>query len=419
MMNAPWSRRGFLGATAAAAGAPLIGAGSAQAMTGGRMRSSTVAYVGSWTTVEREASGAGLSVYRLDQQTARWSPLQTLAADDGNPATPERPGALPESPSLLTLDRTRRFLYAVHADTDKVSAFSVDQRTGELTPLGTARTGGTNPVFATVDPSNRWVVVTNYRPPGSIAALPIRADGSLGGPAGTLHFPGRPGPHKQEQDGSYPHMAEFDPSGRWLVVADRGLDRLFVIRLDPDTGVLSLHEPGTTQLREGSGPRHIAFHPTLPYAYVVDELRSCVTTFGWDSKQGEFVPRQVLPCTPPDMTGDSRAAEIAVAPSGRFVYASNRSGAGVPDPQQRADTIGCWRIDQSTGELQPVGWASTEGHQVRHFTLNAAGDRLYAANQVSGTIVAFAVDTGTGRLRRIGAALHTGTPTCILLNEPR
>jgi 6-phosphogluconolactonase len=202
-------------------------------------------------------------------------------------------------------------------------------------------------------------------------------------------------------------------------VADRGLDRLFVLRLDPRTGALTLHEPGTTPVREGSGPRHIAFHPTRPYAYTVDELRSCVTAFDWNSRAGEFAPIEVLPSTPPGMTGDSRAAEIAVAPSGRFLYASNRSGAGVADPQQRADTIGCWRIHQSTGELQPAGWTSTEGLQVRHFTLNAAGDRLYAANQYSGTIVAFAVDTRTGELRRIGAPLTTGTPTFVLLNEGR
>jgi len=416
MMRTTWSRRRLLGATTAVAGASLIGT-EAQAAPRGQRRHSAIAYVGSWTSAERAADGPGLSVYRLDQKSARWSLLQILSADDGNPTTPERPGALPESPALLAFDRTRRFLYAVHADTDKVSAFTVDQRSGELTLLNIARTGGTNPVFVTTDPSNRWLVVANYDQPGSVVTLPIRADGSLGELTGALRFPGRPGPHKEEQDGSYPHIAEFDPSGRWLIVADRGLDRLFTVQLDARTGALALHGPGTTQLREGSGPRHIAFHPTRPFAYSVDELRSCVTTFGWNSRLGQFTPRQVLPSTPPDMTGDSRAAEIAVAPSGRFVYASNRSGAGVLDPQQRADTIGCWRIDQGTGDLHPVAWTPTGGLQVRHFTLNSAGDRLYAANQSSGTIVTFAVDSTTGRLQRIGAPLNTGTPTFVLLNE--
>jgi 6-phosphogluconolactonase len=411
MMESPVSRRGLLGATAAVAGTPLIGTEARAA--GRRTGRDVIAYLGSWTSAERDGHGPGLSVYRLNQRTAQWTLLQILPAGDG------KPGALPESPAAMAFDRTHRFLYVAHADTDQVSAFAVDQRSGELTLLNTARTGGTNPVFVTVDASNRWAVVTNYDQPGSVVTLPIRADGSLGDLAATLRFPGRPGPHRDEQDGSYPHMAEFDPTGRWLLVADRGLDRVFTVRLDPRTGALELHQPGSTALREGSGPRHLAFHPTRPYAYTVDELRSCVTVFGWNSAGGELTPRQVLASTPPDMTGDSRAAEIAVAPSGRFLYASNRSGAGVIDPEQRTDTIGCWRIDQSTGELEPVGWTSTGGLQVRHFTLNASGDRLYAANQYSGTVVSFAVHPGTGRLQRIGAPLATGTPTFIRLAERR
>lgn len=421
-MDNTWSRRGFLGAAVAAAGAPLITPAAAhaetQAAANGGARRGAIAYIGSWTSVERDADGPGLSVYRIDHRD-RWHLLQTLPADDGDLATAPRPGDLPESPSFLAFDRTRRFLYGVHADTAKVSAFAVDERTGELTFLNTADTGGTNPVFVTTDPTNRWAVVTNYDAPGSVVVLPIRADGSLGEVVDALRLPGRPGPHREEQDGSYPHYAEFDPSGRWLVVADRGLDRIFVLRLDAETGALALHEPGTAQLREGSGPRHVAFHPTRPYAYAVDELRSCVTAFHWDSRAGELAPVQVLPSTPPEMTGDGRAAEIVVAPSGRFVYASNRSGAGVIDPQQAADTLGCWRIDQRTGVLQPVAWTPTGGLQVRHFTLNAAGDRLYAANQHTGTIVTFAADPRTGHLRRLGAPVSTGTPTCVLLDESR
>lgn len=433
-MNSTWSRRGFLGAAVAAAGAPLLvpaeaqaqaravgpaaGPGVVPAAANGPARRGAIAYVGSWTSVERDADGTGLSVYRIDHRD-RWHLLQTLPADDGDPATAPRPGVLPESPSFLAFDRTRRFLYSVHADTAQVSAFAVDERTGTLTFLNTVGTGGTNPVYVTTDPGNRWAVVTNYDAPGSVVVLPIRADGSLGEVVSTLRLPGEPGPHRESQDGSYPHYAEFDPSGRWLVVADRGLDRLFVLRLDPGTGALTLHEPGTAQLREGSGPRHVAFHPTRPFAYAVDELRCCVTAFRWDSADGVLAPLQVLPSTPPEMTGDGRAAEIVVSPSGRFVYASNRSGAGVIDPERGADTVGCWRIDQRTGALQPVAWTPTEGLVVRHFTLNAAGDRLYAANQHTGTIVTFAADPRTGHLRRLGAPVSTGTPTCVLLDESR
>jgi 6-phosphogluconolactonase (cycloisomerase 2 family) len=180
---------------------------------------------------------------------------------------------------------------------------------------------------------------------------------------------------------------------------------------------LALNDPGWVQLRETEGPRHVAFHPGGRFVTSVDELRSTVTTFDWDDTKGVLEPVQVLPSQPSSMTGDTRAAEVTVAPSGRFVYASNRSGAGVIDPQHPQDTIGIWRVDPKTGSLSDAGAVSTQGYVPRFFTLNTDGTRMYVANQATNTIVAFAVDTRSGALTPTGLTVAEGSPVCIVLTQ--
>jgi 6-phosphogluconolactonase len=416
------NRRDFLAGAAVLVGAPLLAAGSDAVAGATRTDAGTtnvIAYVGSYTTAAvLNAHGVGISVYRIDARTGRWRLIQVLAADDGDPAIPP-PGAdpLPVNPSYLALDHTQTRLYTVHGDATQLSSFAIDERSGELTRLNTVDTGRQNPVYITVDPTNRWVVVANLDPPGSIITLRRQRDGSLGPIAGDITLPGTPGPHKIEQLGCQPHQARFDPTGRWLAVPDRGLDRIFVLRLDTANGALSLNDPGWVSTRELAGPRHIAFNPTAPFAYAIDELRSTVTTYRWDNKRGTLEALQVLPSTPPDMTGDCRAAEIVVAPSGRHLYASNRSGAGVIDPQRPKDTIGVWTVDPDTGLLEPLTWTSTDGYVPRFFTVDAAGTRLYAANQVTDSIVTFAIDARTGRLRPTGTPVDVRSPACIILRE--
>jgi 6-phosphogluconolactonase len=414
-MTSQLNRRRFLkGAVAATAGVQLLGAGPAQAKSPGGPPS--VAYVGSYTD-HISGTGAGISVFSIDAHSRRWRLIQVVKATDDPSATVDSGNPLPVNPSFLTMDHQEHFLYAVHGDSHYVSSFAIDQSTGQLTLLNVVDTGRQNPVSLTVDPSGRFLVVASLDVPGTVITLPIRSDGSLGSIVGDVGFPGTPGPHRTQQLGSQPHQATFDPTGRWLVVANRGLDRVFVLTMDPLTGALALNDPGWVQVREMTGPRHVAFNPMLPYAYSIDELRATVTTYRWDAGHGGLQPLQVLPSQPSTMTGDLRPAEIAVAPSGRYVYASNRSGSGVIDPQQPQDTIGVWSVDTDSGLLSPVEWVSTEGYVPRFFTLDSSGRRLYAANQATNTIVPFNVNQHSGRLSRSGNVVAVQSPVCIVLRN--
>jgi 6-phosphogluconolactonase (cycloisomerase 2 family) len=156
--------------------------------------------------------------------------------------------------------------------------------------------------------------------------------------------------------------------------------------------------------RPGAGPRHLDVHPSKPFLYQINELDSTITTFKLDTERGELMPLQTITTLPPSFTGASTTSEIAVAPSGRFVYGSNRGH----------DSIAIFAVDGGTGVLSPVGWESTQGRVPRFFALDPSGAFLYAANQNSDTIVAFSVDQDTGRLKPTGQIVKTGSPSSIV-----
>jgi 6-phosphogluconolactonase len=347
------------------------------------------AYVGCRTTKERNARGEGINVYRVDPATGAWTHVQLLK-DLVNP-------------SFLAFDAKQRFLYSVHGDSGEVSAFGIDGATGEISFLNQQSTGGKNPVHLTVDPTNRYLLVANYAT-GSLATLPIGSDGKLDDMTSLAELPGTPGPHKVEQASSHPHNIPYDADRGFLVVPDNGLDRVFVFKLDPNDGKLVPNDPPSVVTRSGSGPRHVVFHPTAGYAYVVNELDSTVTAYAYDRAKGVLEPRQILTTLPAAFTGENRAAGIGITPTGRFLYASNRGH----------NQIAIFAIDQATGLLTPAGWESTQGKMPRFFTLDLSGEFLYAANEATDTIVGFRVDGTSGKLTPIGTVVQTGSPVCIV-----
>jgi 6-phosphogluconolactonase len=348
------------------------------------------AYVGCYTTPDRKGRGEGIEIYRIDPDSGAWSRVQLLA-DVANP-------------SFLAIDRGQRFLYCVHGGNTyrAASAFAIEPQTGRLTFLNTRDCGGANPVHLDIHPSGRFVVVASYTD-GMVAALPINADGMLGPRSDLVAQTGEPGPHPTEQAGPHPHHSPFDPAGRFLAVPDKGLDRTFIYRFDAERGRILPGDPPSVAAQPGAGPRHAAFHPHLPYAYVINELDSTITAFGYDAERGVLNPRQTVSALPPDFIGASTTAEIAIAPSGHFLYGSNRGH----------DSIAIFAIDQSTGTLTAMGWEPSGGATPRFFALDPSGRFLYAANQDSDTIVAFRVDDTTGALSPTGHVVHTGSPVCI------
>jgi 6-phosphogluconolactonase (cycloisomerase 2 family) len=347
------------------------------------------AYVGCFTTQKRKARGKGIAIFRIDERSGAW---QQVDACDAEP-----------NPHYVALDRTQRFLYSAHGDSSTTCAYAIDGDSGRLTLINKQETGGGNSSTVEVDSSNRWVVLANG--PG-IAVFPRNADGSLG-PRSDLVMPeGGDGPWREHQHGSPPHQATFDPSGRFVVVPDKGLDKIHVFRLDAERGKLVPCEPPHVKARYGAIPRHIAFHPASPYAYVVNEMDSTVNAYRWDGERGTLEPFQRIPTTPTSYVGDNTGAEIAIGRSGKFVYASNRGH----------DSIAIFRVDSSNGALDHVGWEPTQGKKPRFFGLHPNGRRLYAANENGHTIVEFDVDAENGTLRATGQVIETGSPSCIVFS---
>jgi 6-phosphogluconolactonase (cycloisomerase 2 family) len=348
------------------------------------------AYVGSRTTRERNARGLGISVFEVDPRDGR---LELVQLVDGL-----------VNPSYLALSHDGRSLYTVHGDESEVSAFQVDRTNGTLGFLNRQSTQGQNPVHLALDTSGRFLVVTNHLS-SSLAVLPISADGTLDAVSQLVTLRGPPGPHRVEQQRSKPHFNPFDPSGRFVIVPDKGLDRVFCFRFE--AGALTPAAVPFVATREGAGPRNLVFHPRLPLAYVVNELDSTVTTYRFAADTGALEPLQILTTLPSTFTGNSRAAGIAVDEAGRTLYASNRGH----------DSIAAFRVDPASGLLGFRSATSTQGRKPRFFTLSPDGRLVFALNEDSDAIVVLRVDAASGNLAPTGARTDSGSPVCMVFGS--
>lgn len=346
------------------------------------------AYTGCRTTKERSARGKGINVYRVDPASGAWTHVQ-LVENLVNP-------------SFLAFDRERHFLYAVQGDFSEISSFRINEENGTLSLIDKQSTGGKNPVHLVADQSNRFMIVANYAT-SSLAVLPRRQDGGLDRLVQLLQLPGDGGPHKVEQTGPHPHHVVYDPSGRFLVVPDKGGDRVFTLEFDPAKPLLRLTEPGFAAARPGAGPRHASHHPSLPFVYVNYELDSSLSVNRFDRATGAITPIQIVPSTPDSFVGANTSAEVEVHPTGRFVYVSNRG----------SDLIGAFSIDAASGRVTPVGWMPSAGRGPRFMAIDPSGTLLHAANELTDTIVTFKIDPETGALSPTSRVIETGSPTCI------
>jgi 6-phosphogluconolactonase len=197
----------------------------------------------------------------------------------------------------------------------------------------------------------------------------------------------------------------FSPDNRFVIVADRGLDKVFVYRLDHLSGALQPNDPPFIMLHPGWGPRHLAFHPNGRYLYLISEMGSMLTTLAYDADAGTLKELQSISALPEGFSGHSSSAEVQVDRAGRFVYGSNRGD----------DSIGVFAVDANTGTLTPVEHVSTQGKTPRNFSLDPTATYLFAANQNSASVVIFRVDPATGELTPTGQTLKDATePSCVL-----
>ncbi len=342
------------------------------------------AYVGGYTTPDRDGRGNGINVYRVDEVSGGWNHLQHL-------------GGL-ENPSLFTLNRDASRLYCVHGGRNLVSAFAIDRRTGALTLLNQVDCQGNNPVDLAVDPTERFLVIANYGT-GAVAVMPMGEGGRLQPVSQLVPLEGTPGPNRKEQASSHPHAVIFDPTGQFVVVPDKGLDRTFFFRLH--NGRLTPTEQRFADAAPGAAPRHTTFHPTLPVLYVNNELDSTITTFDWTT--GRATERQVISTLGIGHAGPNTTAEIAASPCGRDLYVSNRG----------QNSIVQFAITPDSGLLTYAQTFPTGGAKPRFFTLGPRGKHLYVANQDSDEITVFHVDQRSGSLIPTGVRVCIGSPSAI------
>ncbi len=358
-----------------------------------------VLYIGTYTRRESFVDGKaeGIYIYTLDLRSGELTYAATVTG----------PGTV--NPSFLTLAPDKRCLYAVNelyaseAPHATMSAFAIDPVAGNLTYMNQQSTQGLAPCYAWIEPAGRYCLVANYET-GNLCVLPIRDDGTLGEATDTVQFSGC-GPNPERQAGPHAHMVAPSPDGNFILAVDFGTDRLMAFRLDWERGALSPAATPWTQLPPGAGPRHLAFHPHWPIAYVINELQSTVTVCRYDGQQGEFAPLQTVSTLPDNFSGVNLGAEIMVAPSGRFVYASNRGH----------DSLAIYAVDAETGQLTLVGHESSQGAGPRAFIIDPSGALLLVANQDTDTVVTFWIDQASGTLRATGCVAAVPTPVCLQL----
>jgi 6-phosphogluconolactonase len=256
-----------------------------------------------------------------------------------------------------------------------------------------------------VDGTGKYVLVANYGS-GSIAALPIQADGKLGEATSSVQHEGT-GPNTNRQKGPHAHSIKQYPNTNFVIAADLGTDHLATYRFDAASGKLTPAEPA--KLAPGAGPRHFAFHPKKNVVYVNGEMGSTVTAFEFNPKTGAWTTLGSVPTLPADYKGENNTAEVVVHPSGKFVYCSNRGH----------DSLAIFTVDQAKGTLTPAGHVKTGGQIPRNFNIDPTGNYLLAANQRSNDIHVFRIDTKTGQLTPTGQVLKVGSPVCLRFTPER
>jgi 6-phosphogluconolactonase len=343
-------------------------------------------FVGTYTT---KTESKGIYAYEFDADTGKLTP-KGVAAE-----TPD--------PSWVAVHPSGKFLYAVNeaGKASTVSAFAVEAKSGKLTLLNQLPALGEDPCYLSLDKTGKYVLVANYSS-GTIAVFPILADGRLGEHTALMKDQGATGPNKERQEAPHAHWIETTARNHFAYVADLGLDRVLIYKFNATKGSLTAGEPSdsfSATLNPGAGPRHVAFGPGGKFMYVLGELQSTVTVFA-NETQETYRSVQQISTLPKGFSGRNDAAEIAVHPSGKFLYTSNRG----------EDTIAIFSIDPAKGTLTFVARVPTGGKEPRHFAIDPSGKYLLAENQHSNNIIVFEIDQMTGVIRQTSQTLDVPSP---------
>ena len=347
-------------------------------------------YVGTYTT----KTSKGIYLCHLDGPTGRLE-LVGLAGETARP-------------SFVAIHPSHRFLYAVGelADfqgqkTGAVSAFAINPADGKLTLLNQQPSGGAGCCHVNIDRTGKYVFVANYSA-GSIGCFPIGDDGRLGEATASIQHHGSSVNPKRQQS-PHAHSIFVDPTNRFVMTADLGMDKVMIYRFDAATGHLTPNDPPFATVTPGAGPRHLAFHPNGRFVYVINEMGSTVTAFRYDAEHGALQSFQEISTLPQGFQGVSTTAEVLIHPSGKFLYGSNRGH----------DSIAIFAIDPETGRLTAQGHQPSGGKTPRNFGIDPSGRWLLTAHQDTDDIFVFHIDPQTGALKPNGQSVSVSMPVCV------
>ena len=339
-------------------------------------------------TYTKPGQSQGIYVYTFDTETGDFSE-KTVATGIKNP-------------SFLTVSQDRKHVYAVSEVGEgqgSVSAYAFNPSTGKLDFLNSTPSGGDAPCYVSVDDENRYVFVGNYSG-GSLSAIPVEADGSLGADIQTIRHEGS-SIHKN-QTAPHVHATVLSKDGDYLYVPDLGTDKINIYQVDvTKSAPLTPAQPAFVSVEAGSGPRHLTLHPRGPWGYAIQELTGLITVF--DEQDGTLTAQQTVAMPAPGFEGAIDAADIHISPDGNFLYGSLRGDI---------NELVIYSIDDQ-GRLTYVGRQSTMGKTPRNFAIDPTGNFLLVGNSGSNQIVIFKRDQKTGLLTPTNKKIAVGDPVCL------
>lgn len=351
-----------------------------------------IIYVGTYSLRGSE----GIYVFEFDRRAGTMKPLQSVSNA--------------KSPSFLAIHPSGNYLYSVNEaaqagpnNAGAVSAYAIDRSTGKLNFLNDQSSLGRGPCHISIDQTGKTAFVSNYGG-GSLAVLPIKADGMLGAPTDSVQNTGT-GPNTGRQEKAHVHSATIAPDNRFVYVADLGTDKLHIYETDVKNSTVKPAQTPYATVKPGSGPRHFTFHPNGKFAYLVEELTSSVAVFGRDAKTGALtLLSDAIKTLPTDFSGQNTSADIHVDPSGRFLYQSNRG----------RNRLAIFSIG-TDGKLTSLGDEPTMGKTPRNFMIDPKGEFIFVAHQDSDNITIFKRDQQTGKLTYTGQSVNVPAPVCVVM----
>lgn len=375
-----------------------------------------LAYVGTFSSPLKDflptqvdlppGNGRGIHIFQVDRKTGRMSAAGTYD--------------LGTSPGCLAVNKAGTHLYSAnetdHSRPDKqgtVSSYAINRKNGQLELLNSVASGGAGPTYISLHPSGKYLLIANYFG-GSVAVVPVQADGRLSPASDVKEDAGKIGPNRAKNapvgsfawsghDRTHAHMIQSDPSGKFVVHVDLGLDTIYVWKFDDQKGTLSPAQKHKIMVPPGDGPRHFYFHPNGKWFYCIQEEGSTIILFDYDAETGVLTERQTISTLPDGFNGSNFCSEILVSDDGRFVYAGNRLH----------DSIGIFSI-ANDGTLKHVADEWTRGNYPRSFTFDPTGTFLYCCNQRADCVAVFKVNRKTGHLEFTGQYVPVGNPSHIV-----